>query len=192
LLASLPEDARAKTVLRMATLRQVRGEVLGEVATSLHERLTHAKRAQEAQDGITRTATVLERMARAETKRLLDELESDHPDEVQELRDRIYTFESLLLADDRGMQELLRQVDSAKVALALAGVSEELADRFLKNLSERASSMLKEEMEFLGTPNPSDQEAARKEILDLALKLETEGGLTFAEPVAQEADEEDA
>jgi len=190
LLSALPEDARSRTVLRMATLRQVRGEVLGEVATSLHERLTNARQSSETEDGITRTATVLERMARSETKRLLDEMEEDHPEEVQQLRDRIYTFESLMLADDRGMQELLRQVDSAKVALALAGTDEKLQARFLDNLSERASGMLREEMEFLGTPNPKDQEMARKEILEQALKVEADGGLTFAEPAGDEYDDE--
>jgi flagellar motor switch protein FliG len=191
LLAALPEEARARTVLRMATLRQVRGEVLGEVATSLQERLLSARQSAETEDGITRTATVLERMNRIETKRLLEELEEEYPDQVQLLRDRIYTFESLMLADDRGMQELLRQVDSAKVALALAGLDEALQARFFDNLSERAAGMLREEIEFLGSPNPQDQEVARKEILNLALKIEADGALTFAEPSQDDEEESD-
>jgi len=189
LLASLPDAKRGETVLRMATLRQVRGEVLGEVATSLHQRLINARKQAQAQDGISRTVTVLENLPRSETKNLLDQLEQDHPEQVQELRDKLYTFDSLRFADDRGMQELLRQVDSTKMALALAGVEEELSRRFLTNLSERASKMLTEEMEFLGTPNPADQEHARKEILDMALKLEADGSLNFAEPaMADQAD----
>lgn len=187
LLAALPEETRGETVLRMATLRQVRGEVLGEVATSLHERLKGTRQGGESQDGTARTVTVLERMSRAETKRLLDELEGDHPEQVQQLRDKLYTFESLMLADDRGMQELLRSVDSAKVAMAICGVDEALAERFLGNLSGRAGDMLREEIEFLGTPNPKEQKDARKEILDLALGLEADGNLIFQDPFATDA-----
>lgn len=181
LLRALPDEARAETVLRMATLRQVPGEVLGEVATSLQERLSRHK-TREEQDGLERTATVLANLPRVVSKGVLDELEGDHPDEVAKLRAELFTFESLVLADDRGMQELLRQLDSTRIALALQGADEPLRDRFLGNLSERAAGMLKEEMEYLGTPTPADVAAARKEILDLALRMEAEDRLKFAEP----------
>lgn len=181
LLAALPEELRTETVLRMATLKQVRGEVLGEVATSLQERLA-AHKGQETEDGLGRTVTVLSRMPRADAKRVLDEMERDHPKEVEEMRSRLFTFESLKQADDRGLQELLRQIDSGKLALALAGADGPLAARFLGNLSDRAAGMLKEEMEYLGTPAPKEQAPVRREILDLALKLEAEGSLIFAAP----------
>jgi flagellar motor switch protein FliG len=187
LLAALPEAARGETVLRMATLRQVRGEVLGEVATSLHERLS-AHKSQDAGDGLARTVAVLGKMARLETKRVLDELESGHPDEVARLRAELFTFESLVAADDRGMQELLRQIDSGKLGLALLGADAALQDRFLKNLSERGGGLLREEMEYLGTPNPKDQALARREILEVALRLEADGSLTFVQVATEDED----
>ena len=181
LLRALPDEVRAETVLRMATLRQVPGEVLGEVATSLQERLSRHK-TREHQDGLERTATVLANLPRTVTKGVLDELDAEHPDEVAKLRAELFTFESLVAADDRGMQELLRQLDSTRIALALQGADEPLRNRFLGNLSERAAGMLEEEMEYVGTPAPADVAAARKEILDLALRMEAEDRLTFAEP----------
>jgi flagellar motor switch protein FliG len=181
LLRALPDDARAETVLRMATLRQVPGEVLGEVATSLQERLSR-HRTREERDGLERTAVVLANLPRVVTKAVLDELEGEHPDEVARLRSELFTFDSLRRADDRGMQELLRQLDSTRIAVALHGAEEPLQQRFLGNLSERAASMLKEEMEYLGTPAAPDVAAAQKEILDLALKMEAEDRLVFAEP----------
>jgi flagellar motor switch protein FliG len=188
LLRALPEPAQAETVLRMATLRQVRGAVLGEVAQSLRERLGSLK-GQETQGGLERTTKVLAAMARSDTRRVLQELEPDHPDEVMLLRSELFTFESLELADDRGMQELLRNLDSGKIALAITGAPEALQARFMGNLSERAAAMLKDEMEFLGTPNPADLAAARKEVLDLALKLEADGSLTFGQPSLDDEDE---
>jgi flagellar motor switch protein FliG len=100
---------------------------------------------------------------------------------VENLRDRIFTFESLAQADDKGLQELLRQIDSAKVALSLHEAGEEITERILSNLSERAASMLREEIEYLGTPKPEDKAAARKELIENALKLEAEGQLVFVE-----------
>ena len=162
LLSALPEEARSETVLRMANVKTVRDEIIDQVATSLHERLSSAKRGQESQGSIARTATILGSMARAETKTLLEKLEPDHPEQVQELREQLYTFESLMDADDKGMQELMRQVDASRVGLALVGCEEEMISKFLDNLSERASKMLREEMEFLGTPHPKEQAEARK------------------------------
>lgn len=184
LLAALPEAARKDTVLRMVNVKPIRDEIIDQVAASLHERLTTTKKAQDAQGGIARTASVLGTMARSETKKLLDQLEEENPEPVQALREQLYTFDSLLLADDRGIQELLRQVDTSKLALALSGADEALMNRFLSNLSARAAGMLKDEMEFLGQPNAADQAAAQKELLGVALNLESEGALNF---VAQAA-----
>lgn len=165
----------------MAQVKVVRDEILDEVAASLHERLGRGAKTSEDEDGIARTATVLGAMPRNESKLLLDGLEADHPDHVALLRDNLYTFESLRDVDDRGIQELLRAVDSAKVALALTGVEEDLADVFLRNLSERAAGRLKEEMELTEKATKKEREEARKEILGIALQLEAEGKIAFAQ-----------
>ena len=185
-LRAMPEQARSETVLRMATLREVKGEVLGDVASSLNDRLHEKSGSKEPTDGVGRTASVLTKLGRAEMKNILEALEPDHPEEAEALSGQVFTFSSLMTVDDRGMQELLRQADTQRLALALKGADEELAERFLSNLSERASAMLREEIEFLATVNAEEQASARKEIIDIALKLEADGNLVF-----QESDEED-
>ncbi|ANM30524.1 hypothetical protein ABI59_14495 [Acidobacteria bacterium Mor1] len=180
-LRAMPEQARSETVLRMATLREVKGEVLGDVASSLNARLDEKSGSKEPTDGIGRTASVLTQLGRAEMKSILEALEPDHPDEAEALSGQVFTFDSLMDVDDRGMQELLRQADTQRLALALKGANEDLSERFLANLSERASAMLREEIEFLATVNPDEQAAARKEIIDIALKLEADGNLVFQE-----------
>jgi flagellar motor switch protein FliG len=180
-LRALPQALQAETVLRMTTLREVRREVVGLVATTLQLRMSeHRVQPASGVGGLERTATILAGLARADVKRLLDELAPEHPEEAERLRGRLFTFESLVAADDRGLQEVLRNVDTSKLGLALVGAEPELAARFFKNLSERAVAVLKEEMEFLRTPDPVEQAAARKAILDWALKLEADGKLTFA------------
>ena len=180
LLAALPEDKRGKTVLRMAQVLDVSGEILSGIAESLRERLSSLDSNGDG-GGIQRTAEVLSAMPRADSKRLLDELEPDHPEHVEQLRDNLYTFESLMTVDARGMQELLRSVDGARVAIALDGMPEELMEKFFNNLSERGAARLKEDMEMNGNVPEDEKELARKEILGLALQLEADGKLQFAE-----------
>jgi len=184
-LSALPESVRSETVLRMATMRRVRGDLLGDVATSLKERLSAAlpeeSEAGET-DGIERTASVLSSLGRGATRRLLETLELQDPERAAALKDLVFTFESLLAADDRGIQELLRQIETKTLALALHGDTEGILQRITKNLSERAAGILKDEIDFLSGVRPDEKRAAQNEIVSAALKLEDEGRLSFAEP----------
>jgi flagellar motor switch protein FliG len=95
-LGALPESARSETVLRMATMRRVRGDLLGEVATSIRERLSTAvpeESESEETDGIERTASVLSSLGRAVTRRLLETLETLDPERAAALRDKVFTFD---------------------------------------------------------------------------------------------------
>ncbi|MCP3979372.1 MAG: hypothetical protein GY716_08590 [bacterium] len=187
--ATMPEEVRTQVLSRMTTLRQVRPEILEEVASCLGDRLQQPVSTASAKDdggGIERTAEILQMMGRAEVRSLLEALEAEDPERAAKLRELVFTFDSLSLADDRGIQALLRMVETKTIALALQGVEQSLADHFLNNLSERAASMLREEMEFLGTVRPADQEAAQKEITQQALELEKQEQLAFSDPQSDE------
>ena len=98
-------------------------------------------------------------------------------DEVlcQKLQDLMFVFEDLKSIDDRGMQELLREVPGDKLILALKATDEELKQKFFKNMSERASQMLKDDLEAKGPVKLSEVEAAQKEILVTARRMAEEG-----------------
>jgi flagellar motor switch protein FliG len=174
----------------MVSLRKVSGDLVGEVASSLRERLGEVDPTEEASDeadGIRRTATVLQSLTRSEARAVLDDMEQQDAERAAELRDQVYTFDTLLLADDRGIQELLRVVESKNLALALHGEESALRDKFLDNLSERAANMLREEMEYAGEVRPEERDAAQREILEQALKLEQDDKLHFREPQGEGA-----
>lgn len=187
LLESVPGHARAETILRMARMRRVRAEVVADVASSLKERLGGAAASgrDAGPSGIERAAAVLQSLDRAEARRLLETVAAEDADRAEQLRNLVFTFESLADADDRGIQELLRAVDTKALAVALHGASEAVAAKVFRNLSERAASMLRDEMEFLGVVRPEDRAAARKEILGQALRLEEEGRLAFLGSTAE-------
>ena len=92
----------------------------------------------------------------------------------------MFVFDDLIELDDRSMQELLRQVPSDKLLLALKGADETLKEKIFKNMSERAAEMMKDDLEAKGPVRLSEVEAAQKEILPTARKLAEAGAIALA------------
>ena len=182
-LASMSEDSQAGIASRLARLSAVSSEVTREVSEALAVRFEESKSSGvEERDGAGAAAEILKRMDRARSRTILSRLESVDAESAEKLRARVYTFELLLLLADRGIQEILKGVDSKQLALALKGTTPEVVEKFFKNMSTRAAEMVKDEMEFLGVAKVKDVEQAQKEILEKALKLEEEGVVSFEAP----------
>ncbi len=96
------------------------------------------------------------------------------------IEELVFVFDNLLDLDDRGMQELLRQVPSEQLLLALKGTDDELKEKMFKNMSQRAAEMLKDDLEAKGPVRVSEVEGAQKEILKLARKLAEAGTIALA------------
>jgi flagellar motor switch protein FliG len=95
----------------------------------------------------------------------------------QKLQDLMFVFENLNECDDRGLQELLREVPGDKLIIALKAADEKLKEKFFKNMSERAAQMMKDDLEARGPVRLSEVEAAQKEILVTARRMGEEGRL---------------
>jgi flagellar motor switch protein FliG len=96
------------------------------------------------------------------------------------LLDEMFIFENLLDLDDRGVQSLLREVQSESLIVALKGASEALREKIFKNMSQRAAEMLKDDLESKGPVKISEVEGAQKEILQTARKLAEAGTIQLA------------
>jgi flagellar motor switch protein FliG len=97
----------------------------------------------------------------------------------QNIQDLMFVFDDLVEVDDRGMQELLRQVPADKLLIALKGVDEAFKTKVFKNMSQRAAEMLKSDLEAKGPVRLADVEAAQKEILLAARKLSDAGSISL-------------
>ncbi len=97
----------------------------------------------------------------------------------QKLQELMFVFEDLTEVDDRGMQELLREVPGDKLIIALKAADENLKQKFFKNMSERAGQMMKDDLESKGPVRLSEVEAAQKEILMTAKRMADEGRLAL-------------
>jgi len=98
---------------------------------------------------------------------------------AQSILDEMFVFDNLMDVDDRGIQSLLKEVQSESLVLALKGASPELRDKVFKNMSARAAEMLKEDLESRGPVRISDVESEQKEILKIARRLADEGQIVL-------------
>ena len=109
-----------------------------------------------------------------------ENLEIQNPDLAEEIKKRMFVFEDLNTLDDRGMQRVLKEVDSKDLGLALKGASEDVKGKFLKNMSKRASQMLQDEMAFMGPVRIKDVEEAQQKIVNVVRGLEEAGELVLS------------
>ena len=101
------------------------------------------------------------------------------PEKAQKILDEMFVFENLLDIDDRGIQLLLREIQSDSLILAMKGASEPLREKIFKNMSQRAAEMLKEDLESKGPVRLSEVEAEQKEILKVVRRLADEGQIVL-------------
>jgi flagellar motor switch protein FliG len=87
----------------------------------------------------------------------------------------MFVFEDILLVNDKGIQTVLKEVDHDELSLALKTASDDMKDKIFRNMSERAATLIKEEMEYMGPVRLSDVEAAQQRIVDNVRRLEDAG-----------------
>jgi flagellar motor switch protein FliG len=89
----------------------------------------------------------------------------------------MFVFEDVMLVDDKGVQQVLKEIDTQELALALKTASEELKEKIFRNMSERAAGLVREEMEYLGPVRLREVESAQQKIADIVRRLEESGEL---------------
>jgi len=176
ILVGLPAAKQIEVVIRIANMEQTNPEVIKEVEKGLEYRLSGiVSQKFQRVGGVDSVAEMLNLADRATEKAIMEALESEDPDLVEQIRRLMFVFEDILQVDDRGIQKVLKEVDNNELALSLKTASEELKNKIFSNMSERATQLIKEEMEFMGPVRVSDVEAAQQKIVDVVRRLEDAG-----------------
>ncbi len=176
ILAGLPTPKQIEVVKRVANMEQTNPEVIKEVETGLESRLANMlNQSFEKIGGVETVAEMLNLVDRTTEKSIMEGLEAEDPDLVEEIRRLMFVFEDINLVDDKGIQAVLKEVDNDELALALKTASDDLKDKIFGNMSERAATLIKEDMEYMGPVRVSDVEAAQQRIVDIVRRLEDAG-----------------
>jgi flagellar motor switch protein FliG len=183
----LPPDRQMSVVRRIATMGQTSPEIIHEVEKGLENRMASVMSQQfEKAGGVESVAEVLNVIDRATERNILENLAQEDPDLVEEIRRRMFVFEDIAKFSDRDIQNVLKNVENSQWAMALKGVSEELKEKILKNMSKRAAALLQEEMGYLGPVRQSNVEQVQQQIVDIIRRLEDAGEIQLHSEEAEE------
>ncbi|MDR2820916.1 MAG: flagellar motor switch protein FliG [Desulfovibrio sp.] len=181
LLTSLPAGVRAEVLMRLARLEAVPEEMVMEVDKVLTSQLI-AMGGKEGKKvgGVQSVAEILNSVDRATEEEVLSEIEEDSAQMAEDIRNLMFVFEDCKNIDDRGVRELLKEISNEDLTLSLRGASDDLKEKFFKNMSERAGNMIREGLEFMGPAKLSDIEAAQQNIVKIVRRLEAENKVVIS------------
>jgi len=170
------ERLRNEVVLRIATLDGVQPAALRELNEVLTKLLSGNESVKKKPMGGIRTAAeILNFLSGENETSVMANLRTYDEGMAQKIMDEMFVFDNILEIDDRGIQVILREVQSESLIVALKGTSEEMRDKIFKNMSQRAAEMMREDLESKGPVRLSEVEAQQKEILQVVRRLADEG-----------------
>jgi flagellar motor switch protein FliG len=181
ILSFLRANVRPDVDARIATLDGVQASALTELDDIIEKQFAGKTGGKSSVlGGAKAAAEIINCLEPSQENALMEQIEKSDEALAARILDLVFVFDNLVDLDDRGMQELLRQVPAEKLLLAMKGAEDTLKEKIFKNMSQRAAEMLRDDLEAKGPVRLSEVEAAQKEILQIARKLAEAGTIALA------------
>jgi flagellar motor switch protein FliG len=175
-ISKMPDEIKTDVALRIAGMEKVIGAMVDEVNDVFKDILKNKKTSVASiGGGVDRLAEILNQADEISSELILNEIEEANAELAAQIKQKMFVFEDLVLVDDRGFQKLLRRVETKELSVALKAASEEVKQKVFKNMSERASEMLREEMETLGPVRMKEVSDAQQAITAIIQEMEAKG-----------------
>jgi flagellar motor switch protein FliG len=186
-LKAFTERHRNDVLIRIATLDGIQPIALQDLNDVLNKVLAGGDKVKRASLGGVKTAAeIINRMGSSIETAVLDYIREADADLAQKIQDNMFTFDDLAKLDDKGVQSLLKEVQSESLVIALKGATPELRERIFKNMSSRAAETLREDLDSRGPVRVSEVESEQKEMLKTVRRLVDEGQIVLATGAADE------
>ena len=177
-LSALSGEIQANVVTRIATMERTPPEVVREVERVLERKMASIfTQGFTFAGGVKEVAEILNSIDRAAEKSIMRQLEENDPELADEIARLMFTFDDVVFVEDSGIQKALREIESKDLALALKGGNDEVREKILDNMSERAREMITEEIEFMGPVRMKNVEEAQQKFVGIIRTLEEAGEL---------------
>lgn len=177
----LPEETQSEVVMRIAYLEEITPEALSDIEDAVKEALKGLGSAtKHKMGGVEFVSDALNRLDKRTTTTILESISADNAELAEEIKANMFVFEDLIKVDDRGIQEILKSIDTGELALALKVCTDDLKEKVFSNMSERAAKILREDLEVMGPVKVSDVERAQGNILKIVDRLVSEGKVVLA------------
>ena len=174
----LPAEIRSDIIMRVARLTDIQQSALAEIESLIANKSADSSRGGTRKVGGDKVAAGIVNSLKPERgEQLLEEIKERNEELSVRIEEMMFVFDTLLEVDDRGIQALLREISNELLVVALKGCDPEISDKILGNMSKRAGTLLREDMDAKGPMKLSDVEAAQKDILDVARRLADAGDI---------------
>ncbi|NDG42039.1 MAG: flagellar motor switch protein FliG [Betaproteobacteria bacterium] len=175
------ERQRNEVMVRIATLDGIQPAALKDLNEVMSSVLAGGEKMRKASLGGVKTASeIINQLGSALETSVLDYVRESDADLAQMLMDNMFGFDDLIKVDDKGIQAVLKEVQSESLALALKGATPEVREKVFRNMSSRAAENLREDLDGRGPVRVSDVEAEQKEILKIIRRLVEDGQIVIA------------
>lgn len=175
-LQTMSEETQTDILIRIANLNNVKADVIDEVREVLRSQLRGTGLNEEEEVGGPKSAAdILNFVERNNEERILTEIEEMYPELAEQIRNLMFTFEDIKKIDDKGIQAVLKEVPRDQLVMALKTASEDLKSLLFRNMSQRATQMIQEDLSAMGPVKLKDVEKVQQGIVDIVRRLEAEG-----------------
>jgi flagellar motor switch protein FliG len=179
-LKSFGERQRNEVLIRIATLDGIQPSALKDLNEVMSKVLAGGDRLKKASlGGAKAAAEMINLMGTSVETAVLDYIREADNELAQKIMDNMFTFDDLEKIDDKGIQSLLKEVQSESLVIALKGATPEMREKVFKNMSTRAAETLREDLESRGPVRVSEVEAEQKEMLKIVRRLADEGQIVL-------------
>ena len=176
----MTERQRNEVLVRVATLDGIQPMALKDLNDVMSKVLAGGDRMKKANlGGVKAAAEILNLLGSAIETSVLDFVRESDNDLAQKIMDNMFVFDDLVNLDDKGIQALMKEVQSESLVIALKGATPELREKILKNMSSRAAETLREDLESRGPVKLSEVESEQKEMLKIVRRLADEGQIVM-------------
>ena len=176
----LPNELRSDIVMRVARLTDIQQSALAEIENLIASKSANASRGGTRKVGGDKVAANIVNALKPDSgEELLSQIKEKNAELSERIEEMMFVFDTLLEVDDRGIQALLREINNELLVVALKGCDPSISDKILGNMSKRAATLLREDMDAKGPMKLSDVEEAQKEILDVARRLADAGDINL-------------
>jgi len=176
-----PDELRSEVTIRMANLGDISPSIIKRVSAVLESKLESLTSYKVEVGGPRAVAEILNRLGQKASKATIGYIEQTDEKLATVIKEMMFTFEDIMKLDNNGIREILKVVDKKDLMVALKGAGDDLREKFLQNMSQRASEAFIEEMQFLGAVRVKDVEVAQRKIVDEVQKLAEQGILQVGE-----------
>jgi len=172
----MSDEVKTDVAMRVASMDKVVASMVDDVNDIFKEILKNKKSTVSSLGGgVERLAEILNQADEISSELILNEIEEADAELAAQIKQKMFVFEDLVLVDDRGFQKLLRRVETKELAVALKAASEEVKNKVYRNMSARASEMLREEMDTLGPVRMKEVSDAQQAITAIIQEMEGKG-----------------